>query len=88
MSGERLYAVARRYFPDLDSLIPRGAYYEVTLWHKRDRVDVMIMAVHGLDTGKRLVEIPQFDGHVCATGGEQFARGVERNVLYAVGMTF
>lgn len=88
MPGERFHAVAGRYFPDLDSLIPRGAHYEVTLWHKCDRVDVMIVAVHGLDAGERLVEIPQFDGHVRATGGEQFARGVERNVLYAVGVTF
>lgn len=88
MPGERLHAVARRYFPDLDGLIPRGAHYKVTLWHKRDRVDVMIVAVHGLDAGERLVEVPQLDGHVRATRGEQFARGVERDVLHAVGVAF
>lgn len=88
MPGERLYAIARRHLPDLDSFIPRSAHYEITLWHKRDRVDVMIVTVHGLDAGERLVEVPQLDGHVCATGSEQFARSVERDVLYTVGVAF
>lgn len=86
VSRKRLHTVARRHFPDLDGLIPGGAHYKVTLRHKRDRVDIVIVAVHGLDASERLVEIPQLDGHVRTAGGEQLARGVERDILYAVGV--
>lgn len=87
VSRKRLHTVARRHFPDLDGFIPGGAHHEVTLWYKRDRVDIVIVAVHGLDASERLMEIPQLDGHVRATRGEQLARGIERNVLHAVSVT-
>lgn len=88
VSRKCLHTVARRHFPDLDGLIPGGAHNEITLRHKRDRVDIVVVAVHSFDASERLVEIPQLDGHVCAARGEQLARGVERDILYAVGVAF
>lgn len=83
---ERLHAVTRRHFPDLDSLVPGGAHHEIALRHERDRVDVVIVTVHGLHASERLMEIPQLDGHVRAAGGEQLAGDVERDVLHAIGV--
>jgi len=88
VSRKRFHTIARRHLPDFDGFIPGGTHYEVTLRHKRDRVDIVIVAVHGLDASERLMEIPQLDGHVRAAGGEQLARGVKRNVLHAVGVAF
>lgn len=54
------------HFPHLDGLVPRGAEEVVTGGHKGDRGDVVVVAMHGLDTligGK----VPQFDGHVSTT---------------------
>lgn len=86
MPRKRLHAVARRHFPDLDGLIPGGAHDKVTLRHECDRVDIVVVAVHGLDAGERLLEIPQLDGHIRAAGGEKFARGIKRDVLHAIGV--
>lgn len=86
VSRKRLHTVARRHFPDLDGLIPGGAHDEVTLRHERDRVDIVVVAVHSLDASERLMEIPQLDGHIRAAGGEQLAWGIERNVLHAIGV--
>lgn len=52
MSRKRLHTVARRHFPDLDGFIPGGAHHEVTLRHKRDRVDIVVVTVHGLDASE------------------------------------
>lgn len=86
VSRERLHAVACRHLPDLDGLVPGGAHHEIALRHERDRIDVVIVTVHGLHAGERLVKVPQLDGHVRAAGGEQLARDVERDVLHAVGV--
>lgn len=86
VSRKCFHTVARCHFPDLDGLIPGGAYYEITLRHKRNRVDIVIVTVHGLDASERLMEIPQLDGHVCTAGGEQLARGVECDILHAVSV--
>lgn len=88
VSRERLDAIARRDFPNLDRLVSRGAHYKVTLRHERNRVDVVIVAVHGLHASERLMEIPQLDGHVRAARSEQFARDIKRDVLHAVGVAF
>jgi len=87
VSRERLHAVARRHLPDLDGLVPGGAHHEIALRHERDGVDIVIVTVHGLYASERLMKIPQLDGHIRATGGEQLARNVKRDVLHAVGMT-
>lgn len=41
------------------------------------------LTMHGSDTLKSL-EIPQLNGHVCRTGGQELATVVERNILHRV----
>lgn len=44
----------------------------------------MVVAVHRLETGVRLLEVPQLDRHVCAAGHQQLAGLVEGDVLHRV----
>lgn len=86
VSRKRLHTVARRHFPDLDGFIPGSAHHKVTLRYKRDRVDIVIVAVHSLDASEGLVKIPQLNRHVRTARGEQLARGVERDILHTIGV--
>ena len=56
-------------FPHLDCLVPAAAEDVVPGGKEGDAADVVVVAVHGLDTLVRL-EVPQFDGHVRTTGGK------------------
>ena len=46
--------------PHLDGLVPAGADDVVTAGEEADTADVVVVAVHGLDTLVRL-EVPQLD---------------------------
>ena len=55
--------------PHLDGLVPAAAEDVVPGGEETDAADVVVVAVHGLDTLEG-VEVPQLDGHVGATGSQ------------------
>lgn len=76
------------HLPHFDGLVPGGAYNEIALWHKSDRADVVIVPVHCLNTGKRLLKVPQFDGHVRTAGDQQLPGSVKCDILNTVRVPF
>jgi len=52
------------HFPHLDTLVSWAGNDEISSGHKSDTRYVVIVAVHRFEAGKRLLEVPQLDGHV------------------------
>lgn len=88
MPTVRFDTVPRRHLPHLDGLIPTRRNDEISSRHKRYAGYIMIVTQHRTYTLEGLLEIPQFDAHVRATGHQKFAGRVERDVLDTVRVTF
>ena len=58
--------------PHLDGLVPAAAEDVVPGGEETDAADVVVVAVHGLDTLEG-VEVPQLDGHVGTAGCQHLA---------------